>query len=329
MKISHLLLLALWALVAVTASVHAEDSEFITCGKNLPDSEFIACEDNNPAHYISYIKFPQIMMDGVTQGMPIVARLKITKVNGVLPKPKSVPAVVILEGTGGIDQRTELYSYHLNRAGIVTLEVDMWGSRNVYAGGVATRPSSPSVIIPDIYGALYFLAQNVSVVDPTRIGIMGFSWGAIGTMLSASMAYAQNYTFRYVAHNPIYPLCYKYNNYPGFTFETTTLTPIQIHLGDRDDYDGNLQIGGSIYPKTTCKNFIHSLPKIVQNTIKLIVYKNSTHAFDRLEPPPTPIVDPLACLGTGCLAPLVPNPKTTKKSIKDTIAFWTDQFDLE
>jgi dienelactone hydrolase len=94
-----------------------------------------------------------------------------------------MPAVVIVHGSSGVDSRGPSYAAELNKAGIATLEIDMWAARGITGG--ADRPRSVPETLPDAYGAFKFLAANPAI-DPKRIGIMGFSWGGVVSMLTST-----------------------------------------------------------------------------------------------------------------------------------------------
>ena len=98
-----------------------------------------------------------------------------------------LPAVVIVHGSAGVDSRGTFYVEALNDAGIATLEIDMWAARG-WLGGITGRPRGVPETLPDAYGALTFLAAQPRI-DPVRIGIMGFSWGGVVTMLTATAPY--------------------------------------------------------------------------------------------------------------------------------------------
>src|ERR1035437_401344 len=98
------------------------------------------------------------------------------KVSGTLYLPENasspVPAVVLIHGTTGIDQRGELYRQPLLDAGIGIFEVDF--KTGIYKGTL-DRPE-PDTFLPLVFAALKEL-RKLPTVDPARIGIMGFSLG--------------------------------------------------------------------------------------------------------------------------------------------------------
>ena len=132
-------------------------------------------------------------------------------------RPSAAPraAVVFVHGSGGVDSRGECYANALSEAGFVTLEIDLWAARGI--NSPRERPRHPAETLPDAFAALDFL-EHRSGVDPARIGIMGFSWGGIVSMLSATTR-AQT-TFAkdgqtFAAHAPFYPVCWLYNHVRG------------------------------------------------------------------------------------------------------------------
>ncbi|MGR6036437.1 MAG: dienelactone hydrolase family protein [Candidatus Nitrosoglobus sp.] len=250
---------------------------------------------------ISYINF---------QSLDPVAPLTIS---GQLRIPTSktgeqIPAVVIVHGSAGVDSRGKLYAEALNNAGIATLEIDMWAARGLQ--GDLNRPSGVPETLPDAYGALKFLSEQPRI-DPDRIGIMGFSWGGIVTMLTATSPYTDQYTngkLKFAAHVANYPVCWIYNFVPEYEFQSFTGSPVLIQIGELDDYDESAEV---------CRDLVLSLPQSVQDFMAVEIYKNATHAWDRLQPEIT-ITDPVSHLGTGGQVHIVPNPGEAFKS-RDTV----------
>jgi len=78
--------------------------------------------------------------------------------------------------------------------------------------------------LPDAFAALAFLAARPGV-DARRIGIMGFSWGGVVSMLSATRTANQTFgrpDLAFAAHAPLYPVCWVYNRVPGYEFVDLT-----------------------------------------------------------------------------------------------------------
>ena len=110
-------------------------------------------------------------------------------VSGELRLPASIhdrlPAVLILHSSPGFDGRGAFYAEALNQAGIATIEIDYLRGKGM--------PATPRHNLPHAYETLAYLARHPRI-DPTRIGIMGFSWGGIISVLTSSEALTRQYT---------------------------------------------------------------------------------------------------------------------------------------
>ena len=137
------------------------------------------------------------------------------------------PAVLICHGSDGVDGRGEFHAGALHEAGIATLEIDMWAARGT-ARGAAARPRSVPDTLPDAFAAIRFLA-NQPEVDAERIGILGFSWGGVVSLLTATKSWRASRgqdTPPIVAHAAMYPVCWAYEVVPGLTLAELTGAPI-------------------------------------------------------------------------------------------------------
>jgi dienelactone hydrolase len=228
-----------------------------------------------------------------------------------------MPAVVIVHGSAGVDSRGVSYSNELSNAGIATLEIDMWAARGI--SGAENRPKTVPETLPDAYGAFVFLSAN-PVIDSKRIGIMGFSWGGVVSMLTATRPYTDRYLGsdkRFAAHAPNYPACWIYNSVPGYEFKDFTGAPVFIQAGELDAYD----------LPDTCLNLLRSLGSMAPGLLTVKVHRGATHAFDRSEPAIT-ITDPLSHLGKGGEVRFAPNPEAAKQARAATTSFFRSKFGL-
>jgi len=152
-------------------------------------------------------------------------------------------------------------------------------------------------------------------VDPARIGIAGFSWGGIVTMLSATRRYAEEVAGdggeRFAAHAPFYPVCWSYGRRPGYEFRGLTGAPVLIQAGASDTYDR----------PTGCQEMVAALPEADRRHVRVVVYEGATHAFDRLQPAVT-VRDPHANEGAGGEVRFEPNPAVTARAHRETVAFF-------
>lgn len=282
----------------------------VTAKAQGPDPELRSDLRINPdVPYISDVAFPSLASPPLT----IAGQLRVPATGA-----DKYPAVVIVHGSAGIDSRNTFYADALNVAGIATLEIDMWAPRG-WLGGVTGRPAGVPETLPDAYGALKFLA-GLPHIDASRIGIMGFSWGAVVTMLTATAPYTNQYTggvLKFAAHAPNYPVCWVYNHVPGYEFNAFTGAPVFIQAGQLDAYD----------LPTSCPDLVASLTPYDQTFISAVVYEGATHAWDRLEPAVT-VTDPYSHLGQGGQVEFVPNPPVAARSRAATVQFFEHVFGI-
>ena len=275
-------------------------------------------EHNVPT--ISYVQYQSVNPINPEEPLTISGQLRVPVINDEEPDAQqSIPAVLVLHGSAGVDSRGEFYIESLNDAGFATLEIDMWAARGLTGGG--DRPALPTLTVPDAFGALKYLSE-IPHIDAERIGIMGFSWGGVVTMLSATEAYATTFGngLTFAAHVAHYPVCWGYNiGIPGMEFHNLTGNPLLIQIGNLDDYDE-----GSL----PCEHLIASLSEAEQLTTSLNVYPNAYHAWDRLQPPVT-VFDPFSHLGMGGDVEIVPNPGKAFQSRTNAVRFLQESLRLE
>jgi uncharacterized protein len=225
--------------------------------------------------------------------------------------PGPHPAIVLVHGSAGVDSRGKGYVIALNAAGFATLEIDLWAARGVRSP--QERPKSIVETLPDAFAALDYLSHHVSV-DPKRIGIMGFSWGGIVSMLSATARAPATFAKdgqQFAAHAPFYPVCWTYNTVPGFEFETLTGAPVFIQTGAADLYDD----------PDSCARLVESLPEKAKAHVTFKTHPGATHAWDRKEADITPF-DPFAFKGKGGEVPFRYNEDVTRQSTDAAVQFF-------
>lgn len=255
-----------------------------------------------------YITFPTL----AEKPLSIAAQLRIPK------SDKPIPAVVILHGSAGVDSRGSFYAEALNRAGIATLEADLWSARGL-KGGVEGRPKNAIETLPDAYGAFRFLEARAEI-DPARIGIMGFSWGGVISMLTATRPYTQQFlgSQKFAAHAPFYPVIWRYNYVLGWEFEQFTGAPVLIQAGRADAYDD----------PDACDKLMASLPSEARKFIKAKIYADATHGWDRLQEGYMRAFDPNAGKGQGSWVDFTPNPVVAGRSRRAVVQFFKKALNL-
>ncbi|MCG8611964.1 MAG: dienelactone hydrolase family protein [Pseudomonadales bacterium] len=223
-----------------------------------------------------------------------------------------LPAVVVVHGSAGIDSRGAFYIEQLNKKGYVTLELDLWSTRG-WVGPIKGRPSGVPETLGDAFGALKYLSE-LPFIEAEHIGILGFSWGGVVSMLTATEPYQEALSqddLSFAAHIAHYPVCWSYNLVPGYEFMALTGAPVLIQSGKLDDYDG----------PETCDNLKASLPAESQSHIDVKMYGNAYHAFDRLEPMLV-VEDPYSHEGAGGEVVIKPNRYKAKKARHSVIKFF-------
>jgi dienelactone hydrolase len=237
--------------------------------------------------------------------------LRVPTGSTTLAAPTRWPAVVIVHGSGGVDSRGGWYARQLNRAGFATLEIDLWAARGI--SGPETRPKLPTETLPDAFAALTYLSSR-SDIDPGRIGLMGFSWGGVVSMLSATapvQAALGGPGKAFAAFAPFYPVCWAYNLVPGLEFQKLTGKPVFIQAGAEDRYDD----------PDSCEKLQRSLPDAAKALVTVTTYPGATHAWDRREPDVL-VNDPFAYKGKGGPTPFTYNLAVTKRSTAAVLAFF-------
>ena len=277
------------------------------------------CRDNRRP-VISFVEFQSLDIEQQPPSpLTLKGKLKLPgryqRRKSCLISKKKLSAVVILHGSGGVDFRGDFYAQALNAVGIATFEIDMWEAREI--NSAADRPSLPLFTYPDAFGALKFLSEHPNI-DPDRIGIMGFSWGGVVTMASATEQYASQFGdgLRFAAHVAHYPVCYAYNNsnlpLPGLEFHDLTGAPLLIQIGEEDDYDNG---------SAACFALKDSLSPEEQSVVEVTAYEGVFHAWDRLQVPIT-VVDPFSHLGAGGEVEIVPDVDHAYESRKKVVRFF-------
>lgn len=267
----------------------------------------VAGDEAAPWARTNFVTFPQAR---VPSPLMITGRLSVpADVKG------PVPAVVIVHGTGGIDSRGDAHSRNLLRAGIATLQIDLWGPRGV-GNNAAERPKDPLSTLPDVFGAFEFLAAKPGI-DPKRVGIMGFSWGGAMSVLAAQDDAAQKFLGagrRFAAHVAMYPVCWAYQRNGKTLLSPLTGAPLLILVGDSDHYEDD--------PRS-CEALAASLPSADRQAVRVRVYADAGHGFDMSETCSPVYSDPFAHRGAGGPGRSCPNPTARYTAWHDVVEHFT------
>lgn len=251
------------------------------------------------------VKYNFVSFDTFDPNVDIQEPIKVAASLSVPREEEAVPVVIVVHGSGGVDERGNIYAKSLNKAGIATLELDMWAARGLDGG--LSRPDHVRKTLPDIYGAIQYLKTNESVKSDS-IGLIGFSWGGVVAMLMSNETHELANNVKGLVAN--YPVCWAYNIVPDYEF--TYVQPgrhLLVIAGEDDLYDG----------PGDCANLLNSLPPENQDQVSLLELRNATHGFE-LPREPSEFFDPFAYRGQGGYVPIRFNPIATFRAV--TRATW-------
>jgi len=201
--------LALAALIAA-APAAAADLSRLTQPWPTPDS---VSEDRGET--VSFASHSPFVLEDVGAGDTLDPP---TRLGGRLFVPaeasraEPVPAVVMLHGSAGIVFARELaYGQQYSAMGVAALAVDTFGARRDIATSYTDRVLriTETMMVADAYAALRYLATRPEI-DPKRIAVLGYSYGALASLLTAYAQVAERFApsgERFAAHITYYGPC--------------------------------------------------------------------------------------------------------------------------
>jgi len=185
-----------------------------------------------------------------------------------LPEDRSrpVPAVILLHGAGGVLRARELtYGAQYAAMGVAALVVDVFGARRDRATGFVERliEITESMSLADAYAGLAYLADRGDI-DPSRVALIGFSYGGMATTYAAHAQVAEAFSsngLRFAAHVAFYAPCIA-----RFADVRSTGAPILFVSGGRDaivdpdrcaEVDADLKTGGAVVRRIAYPDAVH------------------------------------------------------------------------
>ena len=231
------------------------------------------------------------------------------RLSGTLYLPENaaspVPAIVLVHGTMGIDQRGELYRQPLLEAGIAIFEVDF---KTGIFNGPMDRPK-PDTFLPMAFAALKELRKLPSV-DPNRIGIMGFSLGgniALRTAMETNVKRWMEDDKGFVAFVMFYPVCNHFTKEFEQSGSKLTGGPMIVFYGTEDAFGES-----KVVPELKSV-----LAKEYNFQLDTFEYAGATHGFN-LDAPEMTAFDPAA---KGMRVHIKWDPEAANDSVTKVMAF--------
>ena len=214
-----------------------------------------------------------------------------TAITGELRIPRlgtdRLPVVVLIHGSGGVGANVHRWAEELNGIGASAFIVDSFTGRGIVSTATDQSQLASLAMMVDAFRALDLLAKHPRV-DPARIGVMGFSKGAV-TALYASLRRFQRMHgpagLEFAAYLPVYAPC----NTKYIDDEAISDKPIRLLHGSADDW----------VPVAPCRQYVERLQRVGKD-VKLLEYPDAYHAFD-VHILKTPLKLPQAQTGRRCV----------------------------
>jgi dienelactone hydrolase len=183
--------------------------------------------------------------------------------------PRSVPAMVLLHGSGGVlPTREPIYAAQLAAMGVAALVVDSFAARRDRGTEFLDRVLNitETMMLADAYSGLAFLATRPEI-DPGRVVLTGFSYGAMAAIYALYAQIADRFAPngpRFAGHVAFYGPCIA-----RFEDNRTTGAPLLMLLGGDD----------AITDERRCGEIGDDL-RADGSRAEVIVYAGAVHQWD-------------------------------------------------
>jgi dienelactone hydrolase len=216
-------------------------------------------------------------LKGDSSGKPttIDGTLRIAQGSGRLP------LVILMHGSGGIEENVSVWERVFASLGISTFAIDSFSGRGIVSTVADQSQLGRLNMILDLYRSLAVLAADPRI-DTGRISVMGFSRGGQATLYASLKRFQTMW-------NPsgIDPAVYIALYAPCITtyINDTRVSdhPIRIFHGRSDDW----------VEVTPCRAYFERLRRAAKD-VQMTEFPDTWHAFDYPSLPPDPIVVPYA-----------------------------------
>lgn len=184
-------------------------------------------------------------------------------------RPGTVPAVIMLHGSGGVLWAREMtYGRQLAAMGVAALVIDAFAARRELGTGFIDRllNITESMMIADAYAGLRWLGERYPEIDTKRVALVGFSYGAMATMyaLNARVAAQLGKGLRFAGHVAFYGPCIA-----RFSDPRTTGAPLLYLYGTAD----------TLIDPARCETFAGDLKK-GGSAVEIVAYRDAPHQWD-------------------------------------------------
>jgi dienelactone hydrolase len=213
--------------------------------------------------------------DSLARPTLISGTLKITPGSGRLP------LVILVHGSGGVEENAALWERVFASQGISTFAIDSFTGRGIVSTVADQSQLGRLNMIVDVYRSVAVMAADPRI-DPGRIAVMGFSRGGQATLYASLKRFQKMW-------NPsgIEPAAYIALYAPCITtyIDDTKVSdhPIRIFHGKSDDWV-------EIAP---CRAYVERLKRTAKD-VQMTELPNTWHAFDYPSLPPHPAQVPYA-----------------------------------
>jgi dienelactone hydrolase len=192
-----------------------------------------------------------------------------------------LPLVILVHGSGGIEENAALWERLFASMGISTFAIDSFSGRGIVSTVADQSQLGRLNMILDLYRSLTILAAHPRV-DPNRIAVMGFSRGGQAVLYATLKRFQKMWNPSGIdpaAYIALYAPCI--TTYIGDT--QVTDHPIRIFQGRSDDW----------VESAPCRAYFERL-KATAKDVQMTEYPNTWHAFDYPSLPSKPIIVPYA-----------------------------------
>ena len=207
-----------------------------------------------------------------------------TTISGILRVAQGsgrLPLVILVHGSGGIEENAAVWERLFASIGISTFAIDSFSGRGIVSTVADQSQLGRLNMILDLYRSLAILAAHPQV-DPNRIAVMGFSRGGQAVLYATLKRFQKMWNPSGIdpaAYIALYAPCI--TTYIGDT--EVTDHPIRIFHGRSDDWV-------KIAP---CRAYFKRL-RATSMDVEMTEYRNTWHAFDYPSLPSKPVNIPYA-----------------------------------